>query len=86
MRTWTGRSGVQIPIGAKYFSPKVQTRSRAHPASHTKVTGNSTPVDTAAGSGAENYLNMVLRLGVSSNTPPVLLNGGYRATLHSLTA
>ena len=86
MKPRTGRSGVQTPVGAKYFSPKVQTRSRAHPASYTKGTGHSIPGDTAAVPGVHTYLTMLLRLGMSSNIPPIPLNSSYRATLHSLTA
>jgi len=85
MRPRTGRSGVQTPVGAKYFSPKVQTRSRAHPASYKKGTGDAIPGDTAAGPGPDNYLTMVLRLGKSSNIPPLPLNSGRRVNLHSLT-
>jgi hypothetical protein len=78
MRPRTGRSGAQIPAGAKYFFPNVQTNSRAHPASNKKGTGDSSSGDTAAGSGSENYLNIVLKLGMSSNIPPLPLNSGYR--------
>ena len=51
MRTGTGRSGVQTPVEAKYFFPKVQTHSTAHPASYTKGTGDSAPEIQRLGRG-----------------------------------
>jgi len=36
---WTGRSGDQLPVGARFSAP-VQTGSEAHPASNTMGTGS----------------------------------------------
>jgi len=69
MRPRTGRTGAQIPAGnetkdgknrgsnpgrGKLFFSKIQTSSRAHPASNIKDTEDSVHGDTAAGPGVEN--------------------------------
>jgi hypothetical protein len=76
--TKNGKIRGSNPGRGKIFSPKIHTSSRAQPASNTKDTEDSSSGDTATGPESENYLNIVLRLGMSGNIPPPPLQSGYR--------